>query len=41
MLSLSPHLILMQLPLLQAGQLIVVMGISFAIIHHFLVFYWQ
>jgi len=32
MLSLSPHLILMQLPLLQAGQLIVVIGISFAII---------
>ncbi|MBI9020204.1 MAG: GGDEF domain-containing protein [Verrucomicrobia bacterium] len=32
MLSLSPHLILMQLPLLEAGQLIVVMGIAFIII---------
>ncbi len=32
MLSLSPHLILMQLPLLEAGQLFVVIGISFAII---------
>jgi len=32
MLSLSSHLILLQLPLLQAGQLIVVVGISFALI---------